>query len=147
MNRILRKRFPRQIKADFFRLGSLFLIIALCMYSVIALVDAAEIVISGTAKNQTATSLEDGQFTATCIDQSPAAKAEYAEFLKEGGHAATNYSFFAMQTGFRAQEEFAREFKRLMGKKCVAIMWCESPFKGRRASGAESCSSNSSPSS
>ena len=63
MNRILRKRFPRQIKADFFRLGSLFLIIALCMYIVIALVDAAEIVISGTEKNQTATCLEDGQFT------------------------------------------------------------------------------------
>ena len=77
---------------------------------------------------------QDGQFTATCIDQSPAAKAEYAEFLKEDGHAATNYSFFAMQTGFRAQEEFAREFKRLLGKKSVAIMWCESPFKGRRAS-------------
>ncbi|MCR5427892.1 MAG: ABC transporter permease [Lachnospiraceae bacterium] len=63
MNRILRKRFPRQIKADFFRLGSLFLIIALCMYIVIALVDAAETVISGTEKNQTATCLEDGQFT------------------------------------------------------------------------------------
>jgi putative ABC transport system permease protein len=63
MNRILKKRFPRQIKADFFRLGSLFLIIALCMYIVIALVDAAEIVISGTAKNQTAMCLEDGQFT------------------------------------------------------------------------------------
>ncbi len=63
MNRILRKRFPRQIKADFFRLGSLFLMIALCMYIVIALVDAAEIVIRGTEKNQAATSLEDGQFT------------------------------------------------------------------------------------
>ena len=77
---------------------------------------------------------QDGQFSATCIDSSPAAQAEYAEFLKEGGHAATNYSFFAMQTGFRAQEEFAREFKRLLGKKSIAIMWCESPFKGRRAS-------------
>lgn len=77
---------------------------------------------------------QDGQFTTTCIDRSPAAKAEYAAFLAEGGHAATNYSFFAMQTGFRAQEEFAREFKRLLGKKSVAIMWCESPFKGRRAS-------------
>ncbi len=63
MNRILRKRFPRQIKADFFRLGSLFLMIALCMYIVIALVDAAEVVIRGTAKNQIETSLEDGQFT------------------------------------------------------------------------------------
>lgn len=63
MNRILRKRFPRQIRADFFRLGSLFLMIALCMYIVIALVDAAEVVIRGTEKNQAATSLEDGQFT------------------------------------------------------------------------------------
>ncbi len=63
MNRILRKRFPRQIKADFFRLGSLFLMIAMCMYIVIALVDAAEVVIRGTEKNQAATALEDGQFT------------------------------------------------------------------------------------
>ena len=63
MNRILRKRFPRQIKADFFRLGSLFLMIALCMYIVIAIVDAAEMVIGGTEKNQIETALEDGQFT------------------------------------------------------------------------------------
>ena len=63
MKGILRKRFPRQIKADFFRLGSLFLMIALCMYIVIALVDAAEVVIRGTEKNQISTSLEDGQFT------------------------------------------------------------------------------------
>ncbi|MBP8968562.1 MAG: ABC transporter permease [Lachnospiraceae bacterium] len=63
MNRILRKRFPRQIKADFFRLGSLFLMIALCMYIVIALVDAAEVIITGTEKNQIETHIEDGQFT------------------------------------------------------------------------------------
>lgn len=63
MNRILRKRFPRQIRADFFRLGSLFLMIALCMYIVIALVDAAEVIITGTEKNQIASRIEDGQFT------------------------------------------------------------------------------------
>ncbi|MCR5501924.1 MAG: ABC transporter permease [Lachnospiraceae bacterium] len=63
MNRVLRKRFPRQIKADFFRLGSLFLMIALCMYIVIALVDAAEVVIRGTIRNQAESRLEDGQFT------------------------------------------------------------------------------------
>ncbi len=63
MNRILRKRIPRQIKADFLRLGSLFLIIALCMYIVIALVDAAEVVITGTEINQAESHLEDGQFT------------------------------------------------------------------------------------
>ena len=63
MNKILRKRFPRQIKADFFRLGSLFLVIALCMYSVISLIDAAEVIIRGTQKNQIDSCLEDGQFT------------------------------------------------------------------------------------
>ena len=63
MNRILRKRFPRQIRADFFRLGSLFLMIALCMYIVIALVDAAEVIITGTEKNQIESKIEDGQFT------------------------------------------------------------------------------------
>ncbi|MBO7095528.1 MAG: ABC transporter permease, partial [Lachnospiraceae bacterium] len=63
MNRILRKRFPRQIRADFFRLGSLFLMIALCMYIIIALVDAAEVVIRGTENNQIESRLEDGQFT------------------------------------------------------------------------------------
>ncbi len=63
MNRILSKRFPRQIRADFFRLGSLFLMIALCMYIVIALVDAAEVIIIGTEKNQAESHIEDGQFT------------------------------------------------------------------------------------
>ncbi|MBP5554950.1 MAG: ABC transporter permease [Lachnospiraceae bacterium] len=63
MNRILRKRFPRQIRADFFRLGSLFLMIALCMYIVIALVDAAEVIIIGTENNQIKSHIEDGQFT------------------------------------------------------------------------------------
>ncbi len=63
MNRILRKRFPRQIKADFFRLGSLFLLTALCMYIIISVVDAAEIIIQGTEQNQIKSHLEDGQFT------------------------------------------------------------------------------------
>ena len=63
MNRILRKRFPRQIRADFFRLGSLFLMIALCMYIIIALVDAAEVIIGGTENNQIVSRIEDGQFT------------------------------------------------------------------------------------
>ncbi len=63
MNRVLRKRFPRQIRASFFRYVSLYLMIALCMYIVIALVDAAEIVINGTVDNQIASNLEDGQVT------------------------------------------------------------------------------------
>lgn len=63
MNRVLSRRFPRQIKADLFRYTSLFLMIALCMYIVIALVDAAEIVIQGTENNQKVSNLEDGQVT------------------------------------------------------------------------------------
>ncbi len=63
MRRVLRKRFPREIRANLFRYISLFLMIALCMYIVIALVDAAETVIGGTDKNQADSNLEDGQFT------------------------------------------------------------------------------------
>lgn len=75
----------------------------------------------------------DGQFTSPFADYSPAAKAEYREYLKEPGHASTNYEFFAQQTGFRAQEAFAREFKRLMGKDVVGIMWCQNPLSGSSA--------------
>lgn len=75
----------------------------------------------------------DGQFTSPFADYSPAAKAEYEEYLKESGHAATNYEFFALQTGLRAQEEFVREFKRLMGKDVMGIMWCQNPLSGSSA--------------
>ena len=76
----------------------------------------------------------DGQFTSPFPDYSAAAKAEYSEYLRESGHASTNYEFFAMQTGLRAQEEFVREFKRLMNKDVVGIMWCQSPLSGSSAS-------------
>ena len=52
MKRVLRKRLPREIKANLFRYTSLFVMIALCMYIVIALVDAAETIIVGTEHNQ-----------------------------------------------------------------------------------------------
>ncbi len=63
MRRVLRKRFPREIRANLVRYASLFLMIVLCMYIVIALVDAAEIVISGTDNLQLSNKLEDGQVT------------------------------------------------------------------------------------
>lgn len=75
----------------------------------------------------------DGQFTSPFADYSSAAQAEYQTYLKESGHASTNYAHFAFQTGFRAQEEFVREFKRALGKDAVGIMWCESPLSGSRA--------------
>ncbi|MCR4650941.1 MAG: ABC transporter permease [Lachnospiraceae bacterium] len=61
MNKILSKRFPREIRANLFRYLALFTMIALCMYIVIALVDAAEVVIRGTEQNQESSNLEDGQ--------------------------------------------------------------------------------------
>ena len=63
MKRVLRKRLPREIRSNLFRYASLFLMIALCMYIVIALVDAAEVIITGTQENQTNSHLEDGQLT------------------------------------------------------------------------------------
>ncbi len=63
MRSVLRKRLPREIKANLFRYISLFLMIALCMYIVIALVDAAEMIIVGTEHNQRDAHLEDGQVT------------------------------------------------------------------------------------
>lgn len=63
MKKVLKKRLPRQIKENFFRYASLFLMIALCMYIVISLVDAAETVIRGTKENQKESNLEDGQVT------------------------------------------------------------------------------------
>ncbi|MCR5273379.1 MAG: FtsX-like permease family protein [Lachnospiraceae bacterium] len=62
MNRVLRKRIKREIKANFFRYFALFALIAFCMYVIISLVDAAEIIMQGTAKNQETSNLEDGQF-------------------------------------------------------------------------------------
>ena len=70
---------------------------------------------------------QDGQFTAPYPDFSEPAKREYARYLAEKP-TYTNYLFFAKQIGFRAQEEFAREFKRALGKKSVAIRWCEAIF-------------------
>lgn len=76
---------------------------------------------------------QDGQFSVCYPDYSAPAKAEYAAYCREGGHVSTNYAFFCKQLGLRAQEEFARTFKRLMGKDVVSIMWCQSPHRANTA--------------
>ncbi|MCR4842000.1 MAG: hypothetical protein K5840_01930 [Eubacterium sp.] len=63
MNRVLMRRYPREIRANFFRYAALFALIVFCMYIITAIVDAAEIVMIGTVENQEASCLEDGQFT------------------------------------------------------------------------------------
>ncbi len=63
MNRILRRRFPREIRANLFRYLSLLILIAFCMYIIIALIDAAETIIQGTEDAWVKTHVEDGQVT------------------------------------------------------------------------------------
>ena len=70
----------------------------------------------------------DGQFSVPYTDYSKPAREEYARMLAEPGCLSTNYAFCVKQTGLRAQEEFAREFKRVLGKPAIAVRWCESPF-------------------
>lgn len=72
----------------------------------------------------------DAQFYSPFTDVSPCARAEYRAYLAEGGHVSTNYAFFSKQLGFRAQEAFARAFKRAMGKDVIAIRWCDSVWCG-----------------
>ena len=76
----------------------------------------------------------DGQFSAPYPDFSDCAKREYAAYLGRRP-VYTNYHYFVKQEGFRAQEEFAREFKRALGKKTVAIRWCEAPFSASEYGG------------
>ncbi len=70
----------------------------------------------------------DGQFNSPYPDYSPAAKAEYERFLNENPPVRYGYEAFSQTLGFRAQEDFARSFKREMGKDVIAIRWCMSPF-------------------
>ena len=72
MKRVLFKRFPREIKKNFFRYFSLLLLIIACMFLVVAIVDSAYTIIEGTKRNQEASFCEDCQattFTALTKDQ------------------------------------------------------------------------------
>ena len=72
----------------------------------------------------------DGQFFSPYSDYSDCAKAEYERYLKESPPVMYGYEAFSRLLGFRAQEDFAREFKAAMGKDVVAIRWCMGPFLG-----------------
>ena len=63
MKRVLFKRYLRDIKKNFFRYFALFLLIAVCMFLVVAIVDSAYSIIEGTKELQERTHLEDCQVT------------------------------------------------------------------------------------
>lgn len=62
MNRVLNKRIIRDLKSNFLRYFALFLLTALGMYIIVAMVASAETILSGTDKNAEENHLEDGQF-------------------------------------------------------------------------------------
>ena len=73
----------------------------------------------------------DGQFYSPYEDHSDCAKAEYEAYLKENPPPeCRDYAYFSKLLGFKAQEDFARTFKRILGKDAIAIRWCMSPFCG-----------------
>ena len=63
MNRVLRKRIFRDIKENFRRWLALFLMIVLGMYVVVAVVGAAENIITGSADIAEKNNVEDGEFS------------------------------------------------------------------------------------
>ena len=63
MNRVLRKRIFRDIKENFWRWLALFLMIVLGMYIVVAMVGAAENIITGSADTAEKNNVEDGEFS------------------------------------------------------------------------------------
>ena len=63
MKRVLFKRYLRDIRKNFFRYAALLILIAVCMFLVVAIVDSAYSLIEGTKIIQKEAKLEDCQVT------------------------------------------------------------------------------------
>ena len=63
MNKILRKRLPRDLRENLGRYTALLLLIVMGVYIVVGIVGSAEVVIQGTIKRRDVNRVEDGQFT------------------------------------------------------------------------------------
>ena len=63
MNRVLRKRLPRDFRAGFGRYLALILVIAMGIYLVISIVGSAEMVLHGTEEKRGEFNTQDGFFT------------------------------------------------------------------------------------
>lgn len=62
MNKVLRKRLPRDLKSNFMRYLALTFLIVMCMYIVISVVGAADSIINGTDVKCISNKCEDGEF-------------------------------------------------------------------------------------
>ena len=63
MNKILRKRILRELKANIFRYAALALTMIMGMYLVVAIVGAADVIVDGTDKNTAKYNTESGEFS------------------------------------------------------------------------------------
>lgn len=63
MQKVLRKRVLRELKANFFRYLALGLLIVMAMFLVVTIVGSAEVLTRGTEQIAEETNLEDGEFS------------------------------------------------------------------------------------
>ncbi|WP_295153515.1 FtsX-like permease family protein [uncultured Ruminococcus sp.] len=80
MNRVLRKRLPRDLRAGFGRYPALILVIAMGIYLVIGIVGSAETVLRGTVEKRREFNTQDGFFTTFL----PLTDAEISSLTKDG---------------------------------------------------------------
>ena len=64
MNKVLGKRFLRDLRTNFGRYLALFLLFVMGIYLVISIVGASELILQGTENQKSVNKVEDGQFTA-----------------------------------------------------------------------------------
>ena len=88
MNKVLRKRIPRDLKNSLLRNLALFVMIVLGMYLVISMIGGAETIIAGTEQNCRDKNCEDGEFTVFL----PLTDEQIAELDKAGAEVEAKFS-------------------------------------------------------
>lgn len=88
MNKVLRKRIPRDLKKSLLRNLALLVMIVLGMYLVISMIGGAETIIAGTEQNCRDKNCEDGEFTVFL----PLTDEQIAELDKAGAEVEAKFS-------------------------------------------------------
>ncbi len=88
MNKVLRKRIPRDLKNSLLRNLALLVMIVLGMYLVISMIGGAETIIAGTEQNCRDKNCEDGEFTVFL----PLTDEQIAELDKAGADVEAKFS-------------------------------------------------------
>ena len=88
MNKVLRKRIPRDLKKSLLRNLALLVMIVLGMYLVISMIGGAETIIAGTEQNCRDKNCEDGEFTVFL----PLTDEQIAELDKAGADVEAKFS-------------------------------------------------------